>query len=227
MAHLTTGQIKQLLEIDHAGPGIRTEVQELIKRLTSGGVGVKTDDPRVTQAKRLWDKGFGRELGIDSFEHYLANIPVIPESLLAHDERFPELVLVDAGLGITKICELLGIDFSGDDQTFEDFDPKQARTEQVYWIRLQDGKKNCGKSVQTCRKEFAQDEIGLTFHEGLAFFAQCPESFRKFALDLTGSVTRDGCSSAAYLYWTFARPELSWYFVDDASQDSGAGSRRK
>lgn len=227
MAHLTTGQIKQLLEIDHAGPGIRAEVQELITRLTSGGVGVKTNDPRVTQAKRLWDKGFGRELGIDSFEHYLANIPVIPESLLAHDERFPELVLVDTGLGITKICELLGIAYCGDDQTFEDFDPKQARTEKVYWIRLQDGKKNRNKSIQTCRKEFAQDELGLTVHEGLAFFVQNPKSFRSFALDLSGSVRRDARRFAAYLDWFGGRPRLGWYFDGDVDPGYGAGSRRE
>ena len=38
MAHLTTKQIKQLIEIDGAGPGIREEVQSLIAKLTSGGV---------------------------------------------------------------------------------------------------------------------------------------------------------------------------------------------
>lgn len=231
MAHLTTKQLKELLAIDHAGTGIRAELQELITRLTSGGVGVKTDDlcttQGTTQAKRLWDKGFGRELGIDSFNNYLATIPQIPESLLARDDRFPELIVVDARLGIVKTCELLGVDFSGDDQAFEDFDPKQVRTEKVYWIRLQDGKKNLNKSVQTCRKAFAADELGLTVYEGLALFAQNPYSVRDFYLDITSSVPRGARRSAAYLGWfDDDGPELSWCVDDHESPVCGSGSRR-
>ncbi|TSC72273.1 MAG: hypothetical protein G01um101438_591, partial [Parcubacteria group bacterium Gr01-1014_38] len=63
-------QIKQLEEIQKArlkkgGIGIHDEVQELIARLSAGGVGAPdTDDPFLVQSKILWDKGWGRELGV-------------------------------------------------------------------------------------------------------------------------------------------------------------------
>jgi hypothetical protein len=202
-------------------------------RLQSGGVGRKSDDLREVQAKRLWDKGFGRDVDseayayIDDFTSYLRSIPPIPEHLMAHDDRFPELILVDARVSITKTCELLGIDYGGDNQTFEDFDPKKARTDKVYWVRLQDGKKNHSKSVQTCRSEFAKDELGLTVHEGLALFAQNPESFRSFALDITGSVSRDYRDDAACLDWFRDRPKLRWYFDAYEYPYYGSGSRRE
>ena len=226
MAHLTIRQIKQLIEIDEAGPGIRAEVQALITRLTSGGVGVKTDDPRQAQAKRLWDKGFGREQGFDMFDAYLATIPVVPEAFKA-DERFPELVLVDARLPITKACELLGVDFSGDNQTYVDFDPKQAKSNKVYWILCQDGRKNYGKSVKSCRQSFAADEVGLSAYQGLAIFAQNPEGLKGRAMDLPGSVRRDGRDDAAFLVCFFDRPRLSWCFDDDEDPVYGTGSRRE
>jgi len=227
MAHFTTKQLKQLLEIDSAGPGIRAEVQELISRLTSGGVGAKTDDPREAQAKKLWDKGFGRELGIESFDAYLATIPGIPE-YLTEDETvhvwYPELVLVDARLDIEKICELLGIipDFN---QTFEDFDPKKARTEKVYWVRLQDGKLNRNKSVQTCREKFKKYELGLTLHEGLAFFAQNPGAFLNWAMAITGSVNRSNRNRAAQLSWFHDRPKLFDHNDGREVPDAGSGYR--
>jgi len=231
-------QVSKLREIERARikrgePGLRTEIQALIMRLQSGGVGPKSDDPREVQAKRLWDKGFGRDVDseayayIDDFDSYLRSIPEIPESLTAHDDRFPEIILVDARLGIVKICEILDIEYDGTDQTFEDFDPKKARTEKVYWIRLQDGKKNRNKSVRTCRSEFAKDELGLTVHEGLARFAQNPESFRSFALDLAGSVYRDDRDYAAYLNWFNDRPLLYWYFDENENSHCGSGSRRE
>ncbi|MCI0479515.1 hypothetical protein L0Y59_03140, partial [Candidatus Uhrbacteria bacterium] len=93
--HISTGQIRELLDIDRARGGIGPEFQELISRLTSGGVGMKNDDPRAVQAKVLWDKGFGRESGCRSFQDYLATIPEIPPELVDDDPRFPLLVLVD------------------------------------------------------------------------------------------------------------------------------------
>ena len=64
MSKLTTGQIGQLIEIDRVGEGIGSTVQELIVRLTSGGVGGKISDLRQAMAKRLWDCGFGRDSAV-------------------------------------------------------------------------------------------------------------------------------------------------------------------
>ncbi len=223
-AHLTTKQIKQLIEIDTAGAGIRAEVQALITRLTSGGVGPQSDDPRIAQAKRLYDKGFGGEM---SFQQYLDSIPVIDEKLLAEDERFPLLVLVDSQVSIVQICELMGINFSGGYQAFEDFDPKKARLEKVYWMRAQDGKKNRNKSIRTCRNEFASDELGLTAHEGLALFVQNSEIFLNCGMELAASVYSDRRDHSAFLHWFNDRPALYWYFDGDSAPRCGSGSRRE
>lgn len=227
----TIDQIGKLREIEKkriksGESGLRGEVQELVKRLTSGGVCPKSDDPRIAQAKVLWDKGWGRELKIDSFDAYLAMIPEVPETLTS-DDRFPELVLVDSRIGIVKTCELLSIYFGGNDQTFEDFDLKKTRAEKVYWMRAQDGKKNRNKSISTSRSAFASDELGLTVHEGLAFFVQNPETFRKWGMDLIGSVRCDRRDYAAWLGWFSGRPGLRWDFDGRGSPGYGSASRRE
>jgi len=239
MAHLTTKQIKQLIEIDEAGSGIRAEVQTLIKRLTSGGVGIKTDDPRKAQAKRLWDKGFNiigdgvkdpvsgclRFPVAENFEQYLATIPQIPEALMAADERFPLLILVDARHGITESCKFAGLKYNGDDRTFEDFDPKKVRTSQVYWMHCQDGRKNRGKSVKTCRENFAKDEIGLTAMEGVALYIQNSKVIKGHFLDLAGSVHRESHDYVASLGDWRDEPGLVWSWHGGADPFCGAASR--
>lgn len=195
--------------------GLRTELQALITRLKSGGVGIKTDDPREAQANLLYNWGFG---GNCSFAAFLATIPEIPEALKADNARFPELVLVDTRLPISKICKLLGIEFSGNDETYVDFDPKMAKTDKVYWIRVQDGYKNIGKSVRTCRESFAEDEVGLSVYEGLALFVQNPKGLKGRVVDLPGSVYRGDRGAAAYL---INGPVLSFR---DCSADPGCGS---
>jgi hypothetical protein len=220
-------QINKLREIERARmkrgePGLRTEIQALIMRLQSGGVGTKSDDPRITQAKRLWDKGFGEKL--DSF---LASIPEIPETLKPHDERFPLLVLVVARLGITKSCRLAGLKYNGATPPFEDFDPKKARTAQVYWMRCQDGRRNRGKSVKACRDSFAKDELGLTTMEGVALYVQNPEVIREHYLDLPSSVSDVGPGGSACLGYWGGEPELYWARRDDEISYYGSASRRE
>lgn len=228
----TIDQIGKLREIErarmkHGGFGLRSDLQALIMRLQSGGVGPKSDDPREIQAKRLWDKGFGREQGFDSFDAYLATIPEIPEAYMAPDDRFPELVLVDARLGLEKTCELLGVDFDYEDQSFEDFDPKKARTDKVYWIRAKNSEKIRRKSVCVRSVQFtnAGCELGLTAHEGVALLAQNPEGFRGCAMDLPGSVMRDDRMSVAFLHWVRERPELFCHFHDHDSSSCGSAFR--
>lgn len=226
MAHLTTRQVKQLLEIDSAGPGIRAEVQELISRLTSGGIGPKTDDPREVQAKRLWDKGWGRELDFECFETYLATIPEIPEELKEHDERFPELILVDARVSVRTACNLLGIECCIEAQDLVS-DNENRETARVSWMRCQNGRRNAGKSVRTCRDEFATNEFGLTATEGLAFFAQKPDQCRNWCMDLPASVYRSNRVNVAYLFWFSARPKLDWSWGGHESGIVGSASRRE
>jgi len=182
-------------------------------------------DLRVAQADCLWTKGIVPEDGM-SFSDYLATIPAIPEDVRAYDERFPQLINVDARLGVAKICELLGIEFGGNDQTFTDLDPAKARTEKVYWVRCQDGRKYRDRSVLDCRDAFAPDETGLVVHEGLALFVQNPEAFRNCAVDFVGSVYRGDRAKTAYLYWFSDRPELLWRCEDRNRSIYGSASRR-
>lgn len=230
-----TGQITKLRQIERARmkrglSGLRMELQELILRLQSDGVAGKSvagksKDPRETQAKWLWDKGWGRELGFDSFGDYLATISGVPEKLTAGDERFPELVLVDTRVGVTMACELLGVDYNGIDETFVNHDNAIARTEKVYWMRTHDGKRNRGKSVRTCRSEFAKNEFGLTVHEGLALFAQRSELFRDWGMDLPSSVLCERRENAASLHWFNWCPRLGWCWGGRVGSNNGSASR--
>jgi hypothetical protein len=186
------------------------------------------ESTHVEQARKLWQKGWGRELGYKRFKAYLSSIPCYSRELDAGDMRFPLLILVDARISIVKTCELLSVKCEEADDAFEDFDAKLARTEKIYWIRMQDGKKNRNKSIQACREEFAGDECGLTVHEGLALYAQIRNDFRGMGMELTDSVSRKDHSWAASLCWCSSRrPALSWGFVNSALPIYGSGSRRK
>lgn len=202
-------------------PGLRTELQALITRLKSGGVGIKTDESREAQARLLHNWGFG---GKSSFVKYLSSVPEIPEALKADNDRFPELVLVDTRLPISKICKLLGIEFPGIAENCVDLDPKTVKTNTVYWIRAQDGRKNRGKSVRTCRESFAEDEVGLSVYEGLALFIQNPMALKGRCMGLPGSVISGSASSSPCLYWfDSARPSLLWHY----NGTEGSASRLK
>jgi hypothetical protein len=218
----TIDQITDLRLIEKARiksgePGFRMELQALITRL-------KTNDTREAQAKLLYLWGFG---GNCEFADFLTSIPEIPERLKADNDRFPELVLVDTRLPISKICELLGIELFGDDETYVDFDPTTAKTDEVYWIRAQDGLKNKGKSVRACRESFTEDEVGLSVYEGLALFVQNPKALKGRATDLPGSVHSGQRAYAAFLVWYHGRPKLSWPTDGGGFAGDGPASRLK
>lgn len=250
----TTDQIVRLREIERArlkrgASGLYEPLKNLIARLESGAADVVVStDERVRQAKVLWDKGFGRELLFESFDDYLLSIPQIPEALKTKDEHFSELMLVDARADLERVCDLLCVDYDGDELTFQDIknprsgevcsddgdfsfevfeNLKKPKNKGVYWIRAQDGRKNNGKSVRVCRKHFAEGEVGLTDHEGLAFFVQNPESLKGRGMDLPGSV--DCVGVAACLCWFDELPRLDSKCdgEEDEHPNFGAASRRE
>jgi len=248
------GHVAQLHEIQKARlkrdePGIATEVEALIKRLTDGGVagtrkggrifnselpGIRAEEQRRIQAKRLWDKGFGDVIGCESFEQYLETIPEIPERPQDLPEHF-KLILVDARIardnnlgGLVAVCELLGVTFSGNTNTLVSHDPKHKVKEDVYWMWCQDGKQNCNKSVKTCRKQFAKSgEIGLNAMEGLAIFAQNPDVLKDHCIDLPSSVRSGGREGCAQLRLWRDRPGLRCCWGGNAYPDFGSASRRE
>ncbi|MBI2483245.1 hypothetical protein HYV74_03660 [Candidatus Uhrbacteria bacterium] len=244
MAKFTTGQIAKLVALEEqrmgkGGDGLHTELQELIRRLESGGVGTnaaavrmpsgaKVIDPRRAQAKALWDKGWGRELGCKKFEDYLASIPEIPIFPNGYTVRFPHLVLVDQRITLTRACQLLGVKFDGNDQTFVPYDPARAVTTQVSWARCQDGRVYNDRKPIDCRTEFAAkgDEFGLSAFEGISLYAQHPEVIDGHCMDLPGSVRADCRGDCAYLgRWGGGVVQLGCHWDDGALPDFGSASR--
>jgi hypothetical protein len=208
MAHLPTRQVKQLIEIDNAGEGIRDEVQLLIQRLTLGGVSFKFEDPCVAQAKILWVKGFGMEHNCENFGEYLDGIPPISEGLKASSPTYTSLTLVDSRINIQRQCHMLGVKFAGGSDAFDDFDPGQARKEWVYWMRAANDRIREGRTVSDLRKGFSQKDLFLTVKEGLALLAQRPALFEGNTTLLPGSVNCECRDYIACIRWTKREPEL-------------------
>jgi hypothetical protein len=196
MTHFSTGQLRELLQIDAAGNGIHDELQALIRRLTSGGVSGKFTDIRKVQAKRFWDLGVGSALNLPSFDAYLATIPEIPAELLADDGAYPLIVLVESRIGLKRLCDLGNVEFDGDDDTFVACSDKYVEFANPTWIRIQDGRKNRNRSALECRRSFAKHECGLTALQGVCAYLQHPSVLSDFncdgghGLDLSGSVVR-------------------------------------
>jgi len=208
------GHVAQLSEIQNARlrrgmPGIGSHVEDLIARLTSGGVAGRSDDPRIVQAKRLWDLCADGELGAATFDEYLVTIPSIPLCLLGGEGRlaeFPYLVLEEPRVPIKRLCEFCGIDHRDDEfrPAHEPFaDPKKP-----HWLRLNNGRKNLGrKTDQTLLwATVASCEIPLTALQGVCAYLQhstilvdgSPNG-SPMIMDLAGSISHEFDDAIAVL----------------------------
>jgi len=149
---------------------------------------------RVAQARRLFELGVGTEFG--TFEKYLATIPDIPTKLLEDDPNFPLLVLVDPRQGLTKLCALGDVFI--DRYVGINFYDKQERGKGPYWIRIQNGEKYKGLSVDEWKEKVEYNEIGLTVFEGVCTHLQWPNIIKNHevsdghAMDLPGSYEGKG-----------------------------------
>ena len=189
----------ELIRIDRAFDDVGTRVQELIARLTSGGVVLKTDDPRIIQAKVLWDKGLGQKViigfdpnmpGIDGFGEYNVSVPGTPvaaknfaEYLATIPEPPPrppieylnKLILVDRRVYLVDACRMADLWYAGHNKSSVPFDPNATKQfGDVYWIWCQDGRRNRDKAPSTCLREFAVGEVGLDDFEFVALYLQDP-----------------------------------------------------
>ena len=232
----TVAHIAQLHEIQSARlkrnqPGIGPEVEELIRRLTDGGVAGNSDDIRRLQARRLWldvSTHFG-----STFESYLASIPKIPSRLASDDAEFPMLVLVEPRIGLKKLCEQVGIEFDGDDEMFVAYDDRHAEFTEPTWIRIQDGRKNRNRSVRDCRKSLDKNELGLTAFQGICSYLQhrniLTEAMKDGAhnMDFSGSVPRRHHDCVGSLKLTGGQPILGWHTSDPTNPRYGSASRRE
>jgi len=237
MSKFTTGMIAELIAIDKTRKGgVGAEVQELINRLTDGGIAktdktAKTVDIRRKQAKKYWDLGFGRELGIDSFKAYLATIPEIPAPLLDPDERFPLLVLVDPRLGLAKTCDLVAwIALDTAVSMVLAADVRHETPVAPFWVRAHDGRFNRDQKPIDCRNACTGMEFAMTAMVGVCLFINFPKivSWNLWTIDLPGSVLDGLAGRVATLKFDEGdEPELSWGWEDRTDMDAGTGTFRR
>lgn len=248
MPHISEDQIARLRELDSKfehGLGDNFEAwldsMDQLQALDIDDPSQTSEAPsdiREKQAQVLWDKGFGREQGYAEFKGYLATIPPQPERPTDLPDYLDKLILVDARIartqdkdgeyqfgGLVKVCELLRVKFTGNNSIFEPFNPEQVKKQDVYWMWCQDGKRNLGKTVQTCRKEFAENEIGLDAMEGLALFAQHRKIPEDHYMDLPSSVHCGNRKCCANLDLWDDVPELDLDWDGDADSRFGSASR--
>lgn len=198
------GHVAKLHEIQAARlsagqEGISPEVEELIRRLEMGGV----NQWRI-QAKRLWDKSFGRDPAVNAknFKVYLAGIPQIPEGLIKDDSDLRLLSLADPRPGLLRSCKLLGIQFEElgyNDSSVEPFDNRFAIPTTPFWFRHDDGRRNRKRRPDHCRDELVGDIQTGSAMEGIYAYAHHPDivTVGEHLVDLPGSVrrgARDGCA---------------------------------
>jgi hypothetical protein len=163
---------------------------------------VESDDPRLVQAKRLWDKGWGRELGFETFDDYLATIPEIPDFLAADDPELPLLFLADPRLGLTRSCQLLGVrytEFGYNDESAEPWDARHCDPVEPFWFRCHNGRPNRNRKPVDCWAECRGNRLAGTAIVGLMAYIHKPDIVKEgeWVIDLPGSVfrrTRDYCA---------------------------------
>lgn len=246
-------QIRQLEEIQKArlkkeGIGIHDEIQELIQRLTAGGVGAPKaeGDPFLTQSKVLWDKGWGWELSFKKLDDYRKSLeaeglvvaperpPGMPDHLnrLILWDRRPLLVKQDGGerVSLVKACRLCGVAYGGDDATLIQHEATPEITVPVRWVWCQDGRMHRNRKPSDCRQSFVAPEVGAEALIGLFLYAQdCAVIGRKgperYVVDLPGSVGRGSPSSCAYLVVWVVGPRLDWCWDGFAFPGYGSASR--
>lgn len=248
---MSAGQIRQLIEIDDvrfrkSGIGIEEEVQELIARLTAGGVGPASEDPFLVQSKVLWDKGWGRELGYTKLNQYRKSLeaeglvltPERPTGIPGHLNRLilwdrrPLLVKQDEKeyVSLVKACRLCGVAYGGNDDTFIQHEATPEIVVPVRWVWCQDGRMNQNRKPVECRQSFVSPEVGAEALVGLFLYVQDPsviggEGSEWHVMDLPGSVRRGSPSDCACLGVWDDGPELVWYWDDVASPKYGSASR--
>lgn len=127
-------------------------------------------DVRQTQARVLWDNGWGRAR-FPSFESYLATIPSLPRP--PADPRFSRAVLVDSSMRLADACRVLGLEFGGDECVFN-FPPSRGPDAEVYWIWVVASASNVGQTPFHVMQACWTTERGVTALEGVALFAQYP-----------------------------------------------------
>ena len=238
MKEFNNDQILALREIERSRvkkglPGFHDDIQALIARYKDGAKVLKSSDPRLVQAKVLWDKGVGRELGFKTFKTYLATIPQIPASLLADDPNLPLLRLVDPRLGISKSCKLIGIkfeEFGYSDADAIACDSRHETPTEPFWVRAHNGRKNRNRRPDVCRNESKDNLFAMTAMVAIFVWVQDPSIIKEgeHVLDCPGSVLRAarGCCACLRVWGGEVKLYLHGH-ADIADAYFGSGGFRR
>lgn len=180
-SRLSTGQIRELIDLDGyrfkaSGDGIRPQVQNLIRSIAMKGLAGRKA-LRHYQALTIWETGLPRGLGYDSFEKYLASIPVFKPSVPEIDwtrVEFPILILVDGRINFLNLCAALKV------RTPAPLKRMAAGSsfQEPYWMFCQDGIWYLNLSLLETRRLMGSHEWPLTPFEGLWLWLHCPQSVR-------------------------------------------------
>lgn len=197
MCKLTEEHIKRLVEIDRLQGGIGSDVEEFIRSLDPGDGVDHMTDPRERLAKRLWDRGFGRdpEVKARNFRAYLKGIPPIPEGLIAYNYKFPFLSLADPRPGLIRVCRLLGVwfeEFGYTDNSAKPYSKWITLPEGPFWFRHDDVWWNRRDSPDFYRELVTDSVLVGSAMEGLFAYAHHPGIFEGGAhsIDLPATVNR-------------------------------------
>lgn len=151
----------------------------------------QTDDPRIIQATRFWELGFGSAFGFGKLEHYLTTIPEIPAELVGEDERFPVLLLVEPRLGLNRSCQLVGIDCGYKDHEIVPAVKCHPEFTVPTWIRVRYG--YWGWSAYDCRKAIkGKGAAAITALQGACLYAHRRDLWSGHEAVFAGSAVRSG-----------------------------------
>lgn len=196
-----------------------------------------SNDFRTVQARRLFDLGFADVLGCTGFEQYLnatgkdslEPVPMVPTFPEPHVRLFgPQGIwLVDgrvaAKVGFKEYLRIIGLGTNAENDRFEAFDPKRAKSG-IRWMIGQDGYRNRCRTPDDCRKTFAPFEVGMDWVEGASVYALDPKVIEGHYLNLPGSVF-GVFRHVACLGVFSSKPKLDWFRSDGAALDRGTASR--
>ena len=146
---------------------------------------------REVQAYQLFHK-FGKILGYENFQSYLADVPEIPKWPETHARAFSENALVDTRVlhkvGLKEFCKIVGLHFYAQNEDFVLLHPVEIASEKIEWIRFQDGFRNAHLVISNYDKFFAPYEKGLNIVEGMCVFVQNAYVVNnKYTMGLPGS----------------------------------------
>lgn len=204
-------------------------MNELVKGMLSLQA---SGDPRVAQARRYFDLGYGRALGFPSFEVYLATVPEIPEHLVAYDPAFDILALVDPRLPRTVRCRLVSLRYKElgyDDGSWFPCDERHETTTMPFWIRAHDGRRNRSRRPSICLADCTGNVFGGVVDVGIALYTHQSGIVveDEHVMRLPGSVLRDSREGHACLEKLNGEARLVVNFSDGANPKYGTVTFRQ